>query len=89
MAGETTSKVWLVAHNLGLGTFVSGTEDKDLVLRTLGEGVAFLIEHPEKQGKVTVSFKDDEKDAITVFELKSLQGSRLGKEVGIEVTRLP
>jgi hypothetical protein len=85
---ETTSNVRLAAHNLGLGTFVSGTDDKDFVLRTLGEGVALLLEHPEKRGKVTVSFMDPETKAVTVFEITSTEGPRPDNKIGLGVTQI-
>ena len=86
--GETTSTVRMAAHDLGLGTFVSGTKDKDFVLRTLGEGVALLLEHPEKRGKVTVSFMNPETAAITVFEITSTESSRPDKKIGLGVTQI-
>lgn len=88
MWGETTSNVRLAAHDLGLGTFVSGTEDKDFVLRTLGEGVALLLEHPEKRGKVTVSFMNPETKVITIFEITSTEGSQPDKKIGLGVTKI-
>jgi hypothetical protein len=68
MIFSTESKIRLVAHNLGLGTQVSGTESLEQKFVTLGEGMALMLEHPKRDGMVRVSFMDDD-HVITAYEL--------------------